>query len=832
MWEKILLWCIGVFAVLPLQGFDLVKNGRPEADIVVAASAHEGEKRAAEDLQFFVKEMTGAELPIVNAPGNAFRQHVFVGENKFTGSLGYKLPAFQNSGYDIVVGKDHLILAGKLVTGRPFPYAVDTPDAIYLRTGKKKPAAFPSKRTKAWWDYVGNDQYFMTGYIENGFGIYIPALKIFVHDDIGAWYAVSALLEKAGVRFYAPYEDGTVLPKRDCLSFEPQRITREAAFSYRVFTSTAVFRSKNPGGALWLKRLMGGTSYPAIYQHNSQDVFGDVLQLENHPEFLACEKPGKRYPGKIMTELGYPRFSNQAFRDACVLYCRKVLDASPGLKAISVGTPDGTTYIDYRDLPVYQKKWNTRDLWQIKANMLWEFSCYVAGELKKSHPQVTFYHWKHYNNTLPTNFAEDDPDNILTPLILTPCSALWVLNSTEPLIRREHLPWVEHNHGKKIRYWDHFLHTKFRGSPPYPAFFGKALQKEMKFIRPYCYGKFIEVINDKSKHKDEISRWNVPLMHLMMYIQMKLFWDPDLDMQTLLDEYYRLYFGPAAAEMKAFHEYAEKVWSRQESRSVTPTSGFLKENDIAEYFRLLEAALVKTPENSVYRRRIDALKLEIEPLKKLFASLKRTGPVYRLYRLPAGADIHTPIEKLFPKLHVFRDNKSRKKVTVNGTRAGFGITRDRKHLLIGIICEESQMTKLKAGCSANDQPGIWNDDLVEIFLNTPERSFFHIAVNANGAVWDRSTDQTIIGRDTLPLLWTPGVQTAVKKYDNRWEAVVKIPTADFGKLGPSRECTWGIDIFRSRRAGNMSAKEPPEVSALYPVGVGSFARPEKWGGLR
>ena len=102
-----------------------------------------------------------------------------------------------------------------------------------------------------------------------------------------------------------------------------------------------------------------------------------------------------------------------------------------------------------------------------------------------------------------------------------------------------------------------------------------------------------------------------------------------------------------------------------------------------------------------------------------------------------------------------------------------------------------------------------------------------MVVNPNGAVLDRSTDQTIVARDTLPLLWNPKIQATVKKYDDRWEVLIQIPTDDFGKARPSRQFAWGIDIFRTRVAGKNTRM--PTVSALVPIGPGAFARPQKWG---
>ena len=84
-----------------------------------------------------------------------------------------------------------------------------------------------------------------------------------------------------------------------------------------------------------------------------------------------------------------------------------------------------------------------------------------------------------------------------------------------------------------------------------------------------------------------------------------------------------------------------------------------------------------------------------------------------------------------------------------------------------------------------------------------------------------------MARDTLPLLWNPAIRTTIRKYDDRWEALICIPTKDFGGKKPSKQFAWGIDIFRTRLAGNDT--KTPTVSALAPVGPGAFARQQRWG---
>ncbi len=46
-----------------------------------------------------------------------------------------------------------------------------------------------------------------------------------------------------------------------------------------------------------------------------------------------------------------------------------------------------------------------------------------------------------------------------------------------------------------------------------------------------------------------------------LYVTAKLLWNPDQPAPPLMDEFYRLYFGPAEAPMRSFYERLEAVWS-------------------------------------------------------------------------------------------------------------------------------------------------------------------------------------------------------------------------------------------------------------------------------
>ncbi len=67
------------------------------------------------------------------------------------------------------------------------------------------------------------------------------------------------------------------------------------------------------------------------------------------------------------------------------------------------------------------------------------------------------------------------------------------------------------------------------------------------------------------------------MTHLNLYLTGKLFWNADEDVDKILDEYYRLFYGDAADEMKLFWGLAEKIWMKKlDITGVRGKSGFLK----------------------------------------------------------------------------------------------------------------------------------------------------------------------------------------------------------------------------------------------------------------
>ena len=794
---------------------DLVKKGKPSADIVVSSNMLTIIKWAALDLQEHIEKMSGARLDIVTSPGESVKNHIYLGENDHTRKLGFKPGEFKNSGFKIVARDNYVILAG-----------------VDIQRPKTKFDSRGQGLTN-WQEFCGEK--FSYGYGGEGKGDFNEPLTIFTNDDPGTWYAVSELLEQLGVRFYAPYADGTVIPEKKTIKVEEQDLRKEAAFARREFCYYGTMREDGEG-IRWFKRIKLGNNNIIVYNHTTYDIYSSPEQQKLHPEYLACDAKGNPYTG-YPSGKGMPRYTNPAFRKAAANYMNKMFEAIPGLSAIAIGPPDGGVTMDARDVNLYGSP--TSSITQKASQYVWDFHVFLCKELKKSHPgKFLLYMTGARANEIPENIKEF-PDNLL--LTYGGCGAGVVLDEERRKRQEQRQLWqAKMKIINKGPMWDYFLYYRGPDHPRYPVYFTAALQKDMQEMLSYCDGKFIEIQPGTYQVEGERnpiylkyprSRLGVHgLVHLMVYWQAKLFWDPYTDRKALLEEYYKLFFGPAAKEMKEFHEFAEEVWSRPEPRSVTATSGFLKEEDVSRYFEILKRAREKAGQDTVYDRRIAQMEVEMESLKKLFPNLKRSGPELRAHTTEQPIVIDCNLQKSFwtnlPAWHVMGDLITGEIPDKNQTLVSFRWPFSRAELAVAVICKESRMDKIAARAKNNDDPEIFKDDAVEIYIATPERSYFRIVVNPDGKIWDESQDVTIVARDTLPNLWNPGIKAVARKEKDRWTVEMSIPAKDFGTLGPAKPYMWGVNVCRRRLAGGE-----PEEYALSPTGTNNFLELTKLGNL-
>jgi len=738
---------VGILGILSCHAAELVKDGQACSEIVVSEKADPGTLQAAKDLQLHMKKISGAEVKIVT-PGKAQSENLIcVGESSVTKKAGYKMPAFKTSGYDVFAKGNLVILTG---------------------------ASAKFKRVRS----------IYAGALHEQSRLFSAASET-DENDCGPMHAVSAFLESLGVRFYAPYEDGTVIPRKTSVKIPDFRETREAAFARRIYQYEGM--EKDTEGAMWFKRLKTGSTLPPA------GVLPLAAVLKNNPpqDWIALQKNGE--PQVTIDGCIYPRFAHPGFQQECVKFIRKTLDADPSMKYLELVLPVLRGGNDARDYAAF----DTRDQYPlpVDSNIMASFFNAVAAEVKKSHPDRILWSPSVRGNQPPTaQFLKAVPDN----LKMQPYSQGTVLyaigGGKKYLSQLERLGTAYGDHKmQQVEWWNEFSCPE---TPRQGAWFMHSLQAVRKEQRKYVTGLVMKAAAMPGKNRLA----EVPLTHLMYYINSKLLWDPELDMEKLLDEYCRLWFGPAAGTMRNFFRFSEHVVSRNAPRSIS-ASGQFREEDIPFLFELLAKAKAKTGSGTVYRRRVEALETVLAPLKNAFQA--RT----------AGAAIHGQIlpgkakcDGDFSKYSAWQAVPG----TPQGVRTEFalGMTENRSKFFVAVKCFEPQMTKLKPGSPAVDSPSVFSGDHIRIDFDTMKKSAYMAAVNAAGGFADASSDPEDLAGNGCYFGWNnPLTRHWVKRYPDRWEAEIAIhvqgcgPAPDFGD-------PWGLKLTRVRYAGGKKELLP------------------------
>lgn len=74
-----------------------------------------------------------------------------------------------------------------------------------------------------------------------------------------------------------------------------------------------------------------------------------------------------------------------------------------------------------------------------------------------------------------------------------------------------------------------------------PVVFWHTMQEEMLALRGKSKGEYVEAWPLQQKEL-----WGIN--HVTIYLQARLYWEPELDLEAFLDEYYRTFYGPAGPE--------------------------------------------------------------------------------------------------------------------------------------------------------------------------------------------------------------------------------------------------------------------------------------------
>ncbi|MBM4086736.1 MAG: hypothetical protein FJ272_18270, partial [Planctomycetes bacterium] len=175
------MWLAGLASGGPF----LVKEGQPQAEIVISDQPTRMTKLAASEVQEYLLKISGARLPITGQPSQDVAVQVYVGKSAHTDRLGVKDDGLEYGAFRMVSGENWLVLLGR---DRDF-----TPREPYARTR----ADLPQMMEK--WDALTGEKW------ANPVGgrmlrYYSPKTGLWEGDEGGSLNAVYEFLRGLGVR--------------------------------------------------------------------------------------------------------------------------------------------------------------------------------------------------------------------------------------------------------------------------------------------------------------------------------------------------------------------------------------------------------------------------------------------------------------------------------------------------------------------------------------------------------------------------------------------------------------------------------------------------------
>ncbi len=200
----------------PGAAFDLTQRGKPACIIIIADKPTPSARLAALELQSHVLRISGAELPIRSDRERVEGGRILVGESAATRELGLRSADFPPQEYLIAFRPGAVILMGR-----------DWEDTAANRKIEGRPMTGESleslRHRVDYWKTVGLPER-SAGEIE------LPG----IYDDQGSCLAAYDFLERFfGVRWYGPSPTHVVFPQRPTLSAAGQDIRRSPALKHR-----------------------------------------------------------------------------------------------------------------------------------------------------------------------------------------------------------------------------------------------------------------------------------------------------------------------------------------------------------------------------------------------------------------------------------------------------------------------------------------------------------------------------------------------------------------------------------------------------------------------
>ncbi|MCA1808446.1 MAG: DUF4838 domain-containing protein [Lentisphaerae bacterium] len=729
----------------------IVEDGKPNAEIVIAAQQTRTVKLAAEEIQLFVKKITGAELPILNQPSGIIQ---------------------------------------------PFPENAED-----------------MERAQAEWDKISGGLWAFIGASQKRG--YNKQVDVYYGDGKGTLNGVYDFLRSLGVRWYFPGEFGECVPSQKSIALPVIEKSVTPDFKMRVMAGRNYTFSKiGREQCLWNLRLgFGSPRGISVRGHGINNVLHVEQTAAQHPDWYWV-KDGKRDASMHAR----PCLSAKGLREEMIKFGRVNFELYK-LDKFNITPTDGYISICQCDL-CKEKDTPERGFRGSMSDYVWDYANEVATALYETHPDKIVECNSYTSYMLPPAKIDKLTPNMTVMIQQNrykygdPKQREWFID-----FRKE---WLDKLTGKQpLCNHDNY---SLMGDSPFPMFLPRLIAEDMRSLKDISHGDYVE--ENSRSDRDQKVPVNFAINHLNIYVTARCWWDSDLDIDALLEEYYVKFFGPAANEMKAFIEFSEANWVGMKKDAAL----------IDEAVELIESAKKAADKETIYGQRVYLVDTYLDKLRDIRdkVAIGRSQNPAAVMADFSGKDISITLDGKIEEDFWKDANTYYLHEAKTGEKPEFAtsfrpVWQDDK-LYLAIHCQEDDTSKLNIATRKNEDTAIWNGDTLEIFIETQNHSYYQIALNPAGAMID--LDQYFKNRTE----WSSEAKYAVDTGDDYWSVEMEIPVADemqsenlpdllVSGSKPAKDDPWHINIGRVRNRENGES----EVSMFAVIGQGKiFLSPDRY----
>ncbi len=346
-------------------------------------------------------------------------------------------------------------------------------------------------------------------------------------------YAVYDLLEQLGCRWFMPGEIGEVVPRLNQVQLQSGSRVEIPDFTGRVLQSLPEGEATD----LWaLRNKLGGERFPASHSWNR--YIPPEKYFEAHPEYFA-EVDGKRVPSQLCT-------SNPI---VAALVAQAIIDehdANPEKTWFGIGPNDGGGFCECESCRQQDTERVNPFTGEVSiTDRFLRFANAVAGQVHEVYPDIRFAFYAYHDYTLPPEEVMPDPSIVPAIAPISLCRLHGMGNSLCP----------ERNfHQHLISEWTkvcpevyHRGYSYNLAGPNLPMNY----VSRWAFEIPYCERNGITGFRVET----QMSWANYgPLGWVMA----QLMWDSKQDIETVTEDFYNRFYGPAAKPMQLYWMYMDR----------------------------------------------------------------------------------------------------------------------------------------------------------------------------------------------------------------------------------------------------------------------------------